>query len=79
MIGHGGGGGGERCQNAQKQLIIKTYPELILYKPLGKYQFTMACISALVMIVYQVINCLISQPKHMLWVLKITVAMRRFF
>ena len=69
MIGHGGGGG-ERCQNAQKQLIIKTYPELILYKPVGKYQFRLACIRALVMIAYQVINCQISQPKHMLWVLK---------
>ena len=59
-------GGGGRCQNAQKQNIIKTYKELILYKPVGKYQFTMACIRAFVMIVYQVINCLISQPKHML-------------
>ena len=46
MIGHGG----ERCQNAQKQFIIKTYPELILYIPVGKYQFTMACIRALVKI-----------------------------
>ena len=32
MIGHGG----ERCQNAQKQFIIKTYSELILCKPVGK-------------------------------------------
>ena len=32
MIGHGG----EWCQNAQKQFIIKTYPELILCKPVGK-------------------------------------------
>ena len=40
MIGHGG----ERCQNAQKQFIIKTYKELILCKPVGKYQFTLACI-----------------------------------
>ena len=79
MIGHGGGGGGERCQNAQKQFVIKTYPKLILYKPVGKYQFTMACIRALVMTAYQVIKCLISRPKHMLWVLKRTVAMRRFF
>ena len=31
------------------------------------------------MIAYQVINCLISQPKLMLWVLKRTIAMRRFF
>ena len=33
MIGHGG----ERCQNAQKQFIIKTYQELILYKSVGKW------------------------------------------
>ena len=66
-----------RCQNALKQNIIKTYLELILYKPVGKYQFTMAYIRAFVMIVYQVINYF--QPKHMLWVLKRTVAMRRFF
>ena len=38
MFGHGG----ERCQNAQKQFTLKPYPELILYKPVGKYQFTMA-------------------------------------
>ena len=75
MIGHGG----ERCQNAQKQFHIKTYKELILYKPVGKYQFTMACIRALVMSVYQLAYCLIFQPKHMLWVLIRTVAMRRFF
>ena len=48
MIGHGV----ERCQNAQKQFIIKTYLELILYKPVGKYQFTMACMRALVIIAY---------------------------
>ena len=48
MIGHGG----ERCQNAQKQFIIKSYRELILYKPVGKYQYTMAFIRALVMIAY---------------------------
>ena len=43
MSGHGG----ERCQNAQKQVFIKTYLELFLYKPVGQYQFTMACIRAL--------------------------------
>ena len=75
MIGHGG----ERCQNAQKQFLIKTYKELILYKPVGKYHFTMACIRALVMSVYQLTNYLISQSKHMLWVLISTVAMRWFF
>ena len=83
MIGHGGGGGGggggERCQNAQKQFITKTYPDLILYKPVGKYQLTMACIRALVMIAYRIDNRLISQPKHMLWVPKRTVTMRWFF
>ena len=77
MIGHGGGGG--RCQNAQKHIIIKPYKKLILYKPVGKYQFAMACIRALAMSAYKVINCLISQPKHMLWVLKRTVLMRRYF
>ena len=74
-----GGGGGGRCLNAQKQNIIKTYKELILYKPVGNYQFTMACIRAFVSIVYQVINFLISQPKHVLWVFKRSAAMRRFF
>ena len=69
----------ERCQNAQKQFIIKTYKELILYKPVGKYHLTMACFRALAMIMFRVINCLISQPKHMLWVLIRTVRMRRFF
>ena len=62
-----------------KTIYYKNYPELILHKPVGKYQFTMACIRALVMIEYQVINCLISKPKHMLWVSKRTVVMRRFF
>ena len=33
----------------------------------------------LVKSVYQHINFLISQPKHMLWVLKRTVSMRQFF
>ena len=39
----------------------------------------MACIRAIVMIAYQVINCLISQPKLMLWVLKRSIAIRQFF
>ena len=34
---------------------------------------------ALVKSAYQKINFLISQPKHMLWVLKRTISMRRFF
>ena len=63
MIGPGGGGGGGG-NDVKKKNIIKTYPELILCKPVGKYQFTMACIRALVMITYQVINCLISEPKQ---------------
>ena len=82
MIGEGG-----TLSKCPKRFIIKkTYKELILYKPVGKYQFTIACIRALVMIACQVINCLNSQPKHMLWglkrtvpVLKRTVTMRRFF
>ena len=47
----GGGGGGGAVKNAQKQ-NVKTYLELILHKPVGKYQFTMTCIRAFVMIVY---------------------------
>ena len=74
MIGHAG----ERCQNAQKQLK-KLKLGNYLYERVGKYQFTMACIRALVMSAYQVINCPIFQSKHVLWVLKRTVAMRRFF
>ena len=34
---------------------------------------------ALVKSAYQKFNFLISKPKHMLWVLKRTVSMRRFF
>ena len=63
----------------KNNFIIKTYYEIILYKPVGKYQYTKACIRALVMTVYQVNNCLISQPKHMLWVLIRASSMRRFF
>ena len=69
----------QRCQNAQNHFIIKSYYTLILYKPVGKYQFAMACIRALVMSAYKVIYFLISQPKHMFWLLKRTVSMRRFF
>ena len=76
MIGHGGG---DDVKMLKKQNIIKSYKELILYKTVGKYQFTMACIRASVMIVYQVFNYLIYQPKHMLWVLKRFAAMGPFF
>ena len=38
-----------------------------------------SCIRPLVKSVYKKNNFLISQPKHMLWVLKRTVSMRRFF
>ena len=37
------------------------------------------CIRALDMIEYQVISRLIFRPKHILWVLKKTVEMGRFF
>ena len=71
--------GGGRCQNAQKQNIIKTYKELILYKSVGKYQFSMPCIRDFVIIMCQVIICLISQLKHMLSVPNRTATTRRFF
>ena len=38
-----------------------------------------AALRTLVKRAYQKNNFLISQPKHMLWVLKRTVSMRRFF
>ena len=41
--------------------------------------YAMECNRALVMSAYKVINCLISQPKHMFWVLKRPVSMRQFF
>ena len=75
MIGHRGGG--ERCRNAQKHFII-LIRNLFCKKPVGKYQFAMVCIRALVMSAYKVFNCLISQPKHIFWVLEGTVSMRRF-
>ena len=72
----GGGGGLSKCS---KTLYYKNLLETYFVKPVGKYQFAMACIRALVMSAYKVINCLNSQPKHMFWVLKRTVSMRRFF
>ena len=48
-----------------KTIYYKNLSGTYLYKPVGKYQFTMACIRAIVMIAYQVNDCLISQPKHM--------------
>ena len=68
---------GGTLSKCSKTLYYKKLLET--YKPVGKYQFAMACIRALVMSAYKVINCLISQPKHMLWVHKRTVSMRRFF
>ena len=49
------------------------FPVSIIDGAVGKYQFAMACIRALVKSAYKVITCPISQPKHMLWVLKISV------
>ena len=57
-------GGGGRCQNAQKHLIIIFFRNLFCKKPVDKYQFAMAYIRALVMRAFKEINCLISQSKH---------------
>ena len=62
-----------------KTIYYKNLLGTNLYKPVGTYHLTMACIRALVMIVFQVINCLISQPNHRLWALKRTVTTRLFF
>ena len=56
MFGHGG----ERCQNAQKHVIIKNL--LVTY--FVKNQFAMAYVRALVMSAYKETNCLIYLPKH---------------
>ena len=53
-----------------KTLYYKNVLETYFVKPVGKYQFAMAYVMALVMSAYKLINCLIFQPKHMLWVLK---------
>ena len=75
MIGHGGGGTLSKCS---KTLYYKNILETYFVKPVGKYQFAMASIRDLVKSAYKVITYPISQPKHMLWVLKRTVSMRRF-
>ena len=70
MIGHGG-----TLSKCSKTLYYKNFLETCFVKTCRQ----MTCIRALVMSAYKVIHCLISQPKHMLWVLKRTVTMRRFF
>ena len=48
------------------------------FVPLLQWKAT-SVFRTLVMSVYQKSNFLINQPKHMLWVLKRTISMRRFF
>ena len=57
-----------------------------MYQPNGRihwykkgYVRNIFNIRPLVKSAYQIFNFLISQSKHMLWVLKRTVSMRRFF
>ena len=76
MIGHGGGGTLSKCS---KTLYYKNLLEAYFVKSVGKYQFAMACIRALVMSAHKVINSLISHPNYIFWVLKRTVSMRQFF
>ena len=47
--------------------------------PVGRELRTQTVSRPLVKSAYQKINFLISQPKRMLWVLKSTISMRRFF
>ena len=54
--------------------IIRHLTEFLLY-----WIQIHAKLSTLVKSVYQKVNFLISQPKHMFWVLKRTVSMRQFF
>ena len=46
------GQGRDAIKMLKKQNIIETYQELLLYKPVGIYQFTTAGIRAFVIIVY---------------------------
>ena len=50
----------------KNQQITKEHAKLLSIRPLVKR-------------VYQKYDFLVSQPKHMLWVLKRTISMRRFF
>ena len=61
----------------------KTVGDNKMHFLIGKFAFNLGKIKGifrpLVKSAYQKNNFLISQPKHMLWVLKRTVSMRRFF
>ena len=56
--------------------------KIFIFKPsfvLNVTKTILNVIRPLVKSAYQKYNFLISQPKHMLWVLKRTVSMRQFF
>ena len=55
---------GGTLSKCSKTLYYKNLLETYFVKTVGKYQFAMAYIRALVMSAYKEINCLISQPKH---------------
>ena len=59
------------------KILLQKCQTVIMEKLLLETQYKI--VRTLVKSVYQKINFLISQPKHMLWVLKRTVSMRRFF
>ena len=75
MIGQGGDVV-EMLKNTLSQKLIRN---LFCKKLSVNINLQWHMYQGLVMSAYKVINCLISQPKHMFWVLKRTVSMRRFF
>ena len=64
--------------DALKQLF-KSWSSWVVFPLLYNCLADHWSIRPLVKSAYQKNNFLISQPKHMLWVLKRTVSMRRFF
>ena len=56
--------------------ICYAYYVILLILP---YNVKIIIVRTLIKSVYQKNHFLISKPKHMLWVLKRTVSMRRFF
>ena len=63
----------EMFENVDKQLTDGVIAILLAYRDWSK------AFTTLFKSVYQKTNFLISQPKHMLWVLKRNISMRRFF
>ena len=65
--------------NLKSAAFLQNFNVLFSYQTIGVGIIIWYMGRPLVKSVYHKINFLISQPKHMLWVLKRTISMRRFF